>query len=79
MRRRATESQKDILFMAQEGLCAACGVELRERIEADHIQPFIEKGVTELWNMQILCLRCHRLKTSAEARRRHVNVSRTVY
>lgn len=70
MRRLATKSQRQTVYLLQEGLCAICGVELTDRFEVDHIQEFVNDGVTELWNLQALCKSCHSEKTRVMVKER---------
>ena len=65
MRRLANKRQRYLIFMVQNGLCAVCNRELPIDFEVDHQQPFSQKGKTELWNLQALCLTCHHAKTSS--------------
>jgi 5-methylcytosine-specific restriction enzyme A len=71
VRRLASKLQRVQLFIMQDGNCAICNEPLDHRAEADHIQPFSERGETELWNLQMLCKACHSEKSreSASARR----------
>jgi 5-methylcytosine-specific restriction endonuclease McrA len=71
MRRLASKTQRIALFILHDGKCAICGEELPERFEIDHINPWIKKGRTELWNLQPLCLDCHSKKTSAQVSKRY--------
>ena len=68
MKRLATKSQRQTVYLLQEGLCAICGEELTDRFEVDHMQEFANDGVTELWNLQALCKSCHSEKTRAMVR-----------
>lgn len=50
--------------------CAKCGADGNEtRLELDHITPVSEGGDDHLDNTQLLCPRCHKPKTQAEATR----------
>ena len=67
-------AQRNQLYISQEGLCAWCTDPLDDDAEADHIVPWSEGGVTELWNLQLLCRLCHILKTAVDGNRiRNVN------
>ena len=46
--------------------CAACGSQAR--LEADHIKPLHLGGTDYSSNIQLLCYRCHKDKTSTEAK-----------
>jgi 5-methylcytosine-specific restriction endonuclease McrA len=49
------------------GVCAHCG-EVPARPEFDHVIPVVAGGEAVLSNAQVLCSKCHRRKTSGEAR-----------
>lgn len=68
MRRTANKFQRVLVWSLQDGMCAICGGELPDVFEVDHIQPFSQKGPTESWNLQALCVSCHREKTSEMVR-----------
>ena len=42
--------------------CVKCGS--NNRLEADHIKPFSEGGITHLSNMRTLCSKCHKKRTA---------------
>lgn len=67
MRRLASKTQRVRTWILQDGKCALCGIDL-EGFEVDHVEPFSKNGVTELWNLQALCINCHRSKTSEQAK-----------
>jgi 5-methylcytosine-specific restriction endonuclease McrA len=71
-RRFATKTQRTNLYILQDGLCAICQSSLEDSFEVDHIQPFSEKGVTEIWNLQALCKSCHLEKTLAKASKQYL-------
>ncbi len=51
--------------------CRSCDLVYPPRfLNVDHIVPLIDGGTDVLDNLQILCVDCHRLKTTAEARAR---------
>jgi 5-methylcytosine-specific restriction endonuclease McrA len=62
-RRIATKTQRVTLYLLQEGKCAICGKDLGDSFEVDHIQPFSQRGITEIWNLQALHKHCHSQKT----------------
>ena len=74
-RRAATKTQRTQLYLMQDGNCAICGDPLGDRFDVDHLHPFSESGETEIWNLQAVCLNCHRVKTSGEAKRRCLSTS----
>jgi len=45
--------------------CEKCGKDVQVG-EVDHILPHSRGGTDDLWNLQILCSGCHRLKTLKE-------------
>jgi DNA-directed RNA polymerase subunit RPC12/RpoP len=57
--------------------CAICGDGLGEETNLDHKIPIGDGGTDEIGNLQILCLRCHFRKTSAETSAR--NAGRSEY
>jgi hypothetical protein len=58
-----------VLQVNPSGTCAGCG-SWYSKVELDHIIPKFEGGCHDTSNLQWLCEDCHRIKTSAEARRR---------
>jgi 5-methylcytosine-specific restriction endonuclease McrA len=52
--------------LVEEPICRICGIELA--VETDHMIP-LPKGSHERWNLQGLCKKCHRIKTTQETRR----------
>lgn len=67
-RRLASKQQKALLFVLQDGLCAACGKEL-SLFDADHVFPWSDGGPTETKNLQLLCKICHKEKTRSHRAR----------
>jgi 5-methylcytosine-specific restriction endonuclease McrA len=61
--RYATPQHRRRLYLLQDGRCALCGVSLPSVFDVDHIVPFTQGGPTSLWNLQAVCLACHRAKT----------------
>jgi len=52
-------------YEEQDGVCAGCGESFTmEEMEADHIDPWVEGGKTEIENCQMLCKPCNRRKSS---------------
>jgi 5-methylcytosine-specific restriction endonuclease McrA len=66
MGRFASKRQRELLYLLYDGRCAICQEDL-EQFEADHLTPYSQQGVTQLWNLQPLCLKCHSEKTLASA------------
>lgn len=62
--------------LAKHFRCAGCGGEfVQKHIQVDHIEPigkslswdeYIEKLFCEAINLQVLCLKCHKIKTKKE-------------
>jgi 5-methylcytosine-specific restriction endonuclease McrA len=57
-------SAQDIanLYVAQEGLCAACLASIEPGFEVDHIMPIALGGRNSKENLQLLCAPCNRSK-----------------
>ena len=52
-------------YTQQGGICPICGKHFtREQMEADHITPWSEGGKTVFENLQMLCKKCNREKSS---------------
>ncbi|MGA1416710.1 MAG: HNH endonuclease [Candidatus Nanopelagicaceae bacterium] len=66
MRRIATKRERDLLWILQNGRCAICGCELNS-FDVDHVVPFSRKGETTIWNLQPLCVTCHKSKHSSKS------------
>ena len=50
-------------YERQEGICIHCGKHFElEEMEADHITPWKEGGITIAENCQMLCRNCNRVK-----------------
>ena len=60
--RFASRQHKALLYALQDGRCAICDADLDES-EADHKIRYANGGKTETWNMQLLCIPCHKDKT----------------
>lgn len=65
MRVEFTNPTKRDAFVRCEGKCECCGVKLRSgEANYDHITPTWLSGDNSLSNCQVLCVKCHRVKTS---------------
>lgn len=64
MRRFFNLRDRTVLFMAADGKCQMCGIELTDGWHADHIIPFSRNGDTDIANAQALCPRCNLQKGS---------------
>jgi superfamily II DNA or RNA helicase len=64
MARRFSRFVKSVLREISGGRCQACGSALTPTWEADHIQPFVLGGETDILNGQALCQACNRRKGS---------------
>ena len=52
------------LIESMGGICAMCGCDEKiRRLELDHIKPLYFGGKDTVFNMQVLCKRCHWNKT----------------
>ena len=64
--RTFTESQKMSAYERQEGICPICGEHFDyEKMEGDHITPWVEGGKTNADNLQMLCKECNRRKSKS--------------
>lgn len=61
-RRIFSRLQKAEIFLRCNGCCVACGVELADDWNADHIYPHAWGGMTEVINGQALCQPCNQRK-----------------
>lgn len=64
-RRRFSASEKAALYLAADGHCEECGVELEPGWHADHVMPHSRHGVTDVINGQALCPPCNLKKGNA--------------
>lgn len=58
-RRRFNGREKTALYLAADGRCESCGVELEPGWHADHVQPYSRDGKTDVINGQALCPTCN--------------------
>lgn len=57
------KKQKREAYERQQGICVYCGKHFElEEMEADHITPWKEGGITVAENCQMLCRNCNRVK-----------------
>lgn len=57
------KKQKREAYERQNGICVHCGKHFElEEMEADHIKPWKEGGITVADNCQMLCRTCNRIK-----------------
>jgi 5-methylcytosine-specific restriction endonuclease McrA len=68
MRRLASKQARLFLFSFQDGKCALCRNPLEQPFHVDHIQPWSQGGFTQLYNLQAICIECHKIKTKADSR-----------
>ncbi len=59
MSRTFNGSQRAALFLASEGNCESCGVQLEKGWHADHVHPFSAGGYTTTDNGAALCPQCN--------------------
>lgn len=64
MRRLFNRRERTALYLASDGRCQGCGIELTDGWHADHIIPFSRNGDTDIANAQALCPRCNLQKGS---------------
>jgi hypothetical protein len=58
--RKFNDVQRTALYNRQKGICPVCGEHfLKSEMEAHHIVPWYDGGVTELENGEMLCKNCH--------------------
>ena len=77
---RASEFTPKIKLQALEkcgGFCAICLAKIIGRPEFDHILPLALGGASDIANAQVLCSKCHRLKTSGQDVPRIAKTKRT--
>lgn len=54
-------------YKEQKGICPVCGKKCKEHeMEADHIKPWADGGITEYANLQMLCKDCNQRKGRSE-------------
>lgn len=63
-RRQVPDEVRICLYTVQRGVCPACGIHLPHylRFEVDHILALSEDGEDQVWNWQLLCSYCNRVK-----------------
>ena len=62
MGRSFTGAERTALYVAADGRCQRCGVELTAGWHADHIEPWSKGGPTDVINGQALCATCNKRK-----------------
>lgn len=63
-RRHFSGRERVAMYLAQDGRCALCGVELKSGWHADHVAPWSHGGATDVLNGQALCAPCNLKKGS---------------
>lgn len=63
-RRRFSDRERAALYLAADGRCSGCGVELQPGWHADHEVPWSRGGPTDVINGQALCPDCNRKKAA---------------
>jgi superfamily II DNA or RNA helicase len=58
-RRRFGSRERDALYLAADGKCEQCGIELGADWHADHVTPWSRGGPTDVINGQALCPKCN--------------------
>jgi superfamily II DNA or RNA helicase len=64
-RRRFRGSERAALYLAADGRCSRCGLDLAPGWHADHIRPHAGGGITDVLNGQALCPTCNLKKGHA--------------
>lgn len=64
MRLEFSRKTKAEAFLRSEGCCEVCHVKIVSGAQYDHIVPDQLGGKAVLSNCQVLCPKCHRIKTS---------------
>ena len=57
-----SKNQRNALYLAADGICVGCGVDLPSNWHADHIDPWSKTKRTNVHEMQALCPNCNRRK-----------------
>jgi hypothetical protein len=65
-RERISDLVVQRLMTRSDGCCQVCGLVLKDSYEVDHIVPRAAGGSNQESNLQLLCMKCHREKTSSE-------------
>lgn len=65
-RRRFNSSERAALYLAADGRCTGCGIELQPSWHADHIAPYSAGGPTDVTNGQALCPTCNLAKGTSD-------------
>jgi superfamily II DNA or RNA helicase len=58
-RRRFNVSERAVLYLAADALCEMCGCRLGMGWHADHVEPYVKGGATDVINGQALCPPCN--------------------
>lgn len=58
-RRRFNKSERIAMYLASDGKCTVCGIELEPQWHGDHINPYSNNGETDVINGQALCPPCN--------------------
>lgn len=67
-KRRFSKRERVALWLAADGKCESCGVELSEGWHADHVHPWSRGGETDVVNGAALCARCNLKKSNKTER-----------
>lgn len=59
MKRHFSRGEREVLFLAADGQCARCGVDLERGWHADHVDAYSRGGDTDVVNGQALCPKCN--------------------
>ena len=65
-RRYANVTESKLIASMQKWKCKTCKTLLSAFYEIDHIIPYSNGGLTEIDNLQALCVKCHKRKSMLE-------------
>ncbi len=58
-RRRFNKSERAAMYLAADGKCEECGIQLEPGWHGDHVNPYSKNGITDVINGQALCPPCN--------------------
>lgn len=62
-----SQRQRKKMLENQNNTCIHCGRRINNKTgKADHAYPYSAGGPTHIWNGQMLCNACHKMKTKSE-------------
>ena len=63
---------RQLRYEFANGRCEACGNDIGDRWECDHVVPLRDGGTNMVENLRAYCLDCHKKKTRADRRARRL-------